>query len=133
MMDAESSDRSNTTRWCIFGILASLGILVMYGTLIYPASDTGLFSAFLLVPMMLLMLFAAYRWAQGRPVAAVDKDGDREIFESMTRHALPAQQVGGLDTYRCPECGVSFEIANATPVEDKVVLCPTCRTRLFVG
>jgi DNA-directed RNA polymerase subunit RPC12/RpoP len=133
MMVPESSRNSSTGRWVIFIVLAILAILVTYGTLLYSTSDSGLLSTFLIVPMVLLMLFAAFRWAQGRPIASVDESSDRRIFDSMTRHALPAEHVAGLDMLRCPQCGFSFEITNATPVEDEVVLCPSCRTRLFVG
>ena len=132
MMEPESSQGSNTGRWVVFAVLVMLGLIVTYGTLVY-SSDSGLLSAFLIVPMVLLMLFAAYRWAQGRPFAPVDQSSDKKIFDSMTRHALPAEHVAGLDTLRCPQCGFSFEITNAMPVEDEVVLCPSCRTRLFVG
>lgn len=133
MMEPESSQGSSTGRWTVFLVLVILGLIVTYGTLVYPTSESGLFSAFLLVPMILLLLFAAYRWAQGRPIAPVDESSDKKIFDSMTRHALPAERVGSLDTLRCPQCGLSFQITNATPVEDAVVLCPGCRTRLFVG
>lgn len=130
MIAPESSQSSNTGRWIVFIVLAILAILITYGTLLYSTSDSGLFSTFLIVPMVLLMLFAAFRWAQGRLVAPVNESSDRKILDSMTRHALLAEHVAGLDTLRCPQCGFSFEITNATPVEDEVVLCPRCRTRL---
>jgi DNA-directed RNA polymerase subunit RPC12/RpoP len=132
MMEPESSHGGSTGRWIVFVVLVILGLVPTYGTLVYSTSDSGLFSAFLIVPMVLLMLFAAYRWAQGRPVAPVDDSSDKKIFDSMTRHALPAEHVGSIDMLRCPQCGLSFQTTNATPVEDEVVFCPGCGTRLFV-
>jgi len=57
---------------------------------------------------------------------------DAKIFESMRKHASPAEHVADLDRYRCPECEMSFELTYAEPVDENIVLCPICKTRLLI-
>jgi len=61
-----------------------------------------------------------------------DTTDDERVFELMRHHALPAEPTSRVDIYRCPECGMSFDVSNAVPVEDTVVLCPFCATRLMI-
>ncbi|MHA1654865.1 MAG: hypothetical protein ACTSYX_11555 [Candidatus Thorarchaeota archaeon] len=61
-----------------------------------------------------------------------DTTDDERAFELMRHHALPAEPTSRGDIYRCPECGMSFDVSNAAPVEDAVVLCPFCATRLMI-
>ena len=120
-------------RWLAFGIITILGVITMVGYL-FLADPTSMFLMMIFMfPMVIFMIYAAYRWAQGRPIVVTNATQDEEIFSAMRHHALPAVQVGGLEMYRCPDCQITFELANATPVEDKIVLCPTCGTRLFIG
>jgi DNA-directed RNA polymerase subunit RPC12/RpoP len=124
---------SNSWRWLAFGVILILGVVSTGGFLFLADPTTMFFLIIFMFPMVIFLIYAAYRWAQGRPIVITDVTQDEEIFAAMRRHALPAVQVGGLDMYRCPDCQVTFELVNATPVEDKVVLCPTCGTRLFIG
>jgi DNA-directed RNA polymerase subunit RPC12/RpoP len=131
--DSQDERPTSPARWAAFLFLAVIGVLVIYGTLLVSSYEVFFGYTVLMLPLVVLMLCAAFRWAQGHSIAPVDEAQDSEIFASMTRHALPAQQTGGIEMFRCPECGMSFELANATQVEDHVVLCPVCGARLFIG
>ena len=129
----EQGQGTSIGRWIVFGVILTLGV-VSIGGMLFIADPISLYMIMLFMfPMVLFLIYSAYRWAQGRPIIVTDVSQDDEIFAAMHRHALPAVQVGGLEMYRCPDCQITFELANATPVEDKVVLCPTCGTRLFIG
>ncbi|MHA2230792.1 MAG: hypothetical protein ACXADL_17240 [Candidatus Thorarchaeota archaeon] len=128
----QQKSESSPIRWIVFILLVIFGTVGMAGIIFYAPPDMFLVYIFIYLPMMVFLLYAAYRWAQGRPIAPVDEDEDSRILETMRRHALPAERLGGLEMYRCPDCRSSFELVNATPVEDKVVLCPICKTRLFI-
>ena len=128
----EQDQGTSIGRWIAFGAILILGIVSTGGMLFLADPTTVYFVMIFMFPMVLFMIYAAYRWAQGRPIVVTDVSQDKEIFAAMHRHALPAVQVGGFDMYRCPDCQITFELANATPVDDKVVLCPTCGTRLFI-
>ena len=119
-------------RWIVFVLLLILGSVTVFGSILTAPPDVYLMYVVLLLPMVVLLLYAAYRWAQGRPIAPTDLDEDARILASMHAHALPAEHVGGIEMYRCPDCGMSFELSNATPVDDGVVLCPFCKTRLYI-
>jgi DNA-directed RNA polymerase subunit RPC12/RpoP len=119
-------------RWIVFFVLLALGITLILVVVLTASYEDVLFYTILLVPGVILFLYTAFRWAQGHSVSG-DTSRDEEIFEPMRHHALPAEQVAGLEMYRCPDCGMSFELANATPVADRVVLCPICNARLFIG
>ncbi|MFX1416538.1 MAG: zinc ribbon domain-containing protein [Promethearchaeota archaeon] len=119
-------------RWIVFVLLLILGSVTVFGSILTAPPDVYLMYVVLLLPMVVLLLYAAYRWAQGRPIAPTNLDEDRRILATMHAHALPAEHVGGMEMYRCPDCGLSFELSNATPVDDKVVLCPFCKTRLYI-
>ncbi len=125
-------DEVSPFRWAVFLTLLALGITLILGVVLTASYESILFYTILLVPGVILFLYIAFRWAQGYSVSG-DTSNDGEIFEPMRHHALPAEQVGGLEMYRCPDCGMSFELANATPIADKVVLCPICSARLFIG
>ena len=129
----EQNKGTSPWRWLAFGIILILGV-VSTGGLLFLADPVSMFFLIIFMfPLVIFLIYAAYRWAQGRPIVVTNVSQDEEILSAMRRHALPAEQVGGLEMYRCPDCQITFELANATPVEDKVVLCPTCGTRLFIG
>jgi DNA-directed RNA polymerase subunit RPC12/RpoP len=111
-------------------ILGILGIIVYAG---FSSSEYVLLIVFFLFPMVCVFTWIAYSWARGRPIAPTELSEDERIFSEMHQRALRAQQVDGLDGYRCPACTESFELSNATPVSDTVVLCPFCGSRLIVG
>ena len=87
---------------------------------------------FFYVPMIVFGLYATYRWAQGRTIAPTDVSEDDRILESMRKHALSAQKTPHSDTFGCANCGKQFLLANATPVDVDIVLCPFCDTRLHL-
>jgi DNA-directed RNA polymerase subunit RPC12/RpoP len=93
--------------------------------------DSVTLSMLIFVPMLCLFLIAGC--GCNRPLTPEEKLEDAKILESMRLHAAPAHHVEGLDRYRCSECEMSFELHNAEPVDEKVVLCPLCGTRLFLG
>ena len=125
--------RTSSWRWLAFAVILILGV-VSTGGMLFLADPVSVYLVMIFMfPMVIFLIYTAYRWAQGRPLIVTNASQDEEIFSAMRRHALPAEQVGGLEMYRCPDCQITFELVNATPVEDKVVLCPTCGTRLFIG
>ena len=122
----EQSQETSIGRWIACGVILILGV-VSTGGILFIADPVSVYIIMIfMLPMVIFMIYAAYRWAQGRTIVVTNISQDEEIFAAMNRHALPAVQVGGLEMYRCPDCQITFELANATPVEDKVVLCPTC-------
>jgi DNA-directed RNA polymerase subunit RPC12/RpoP len=130
---AEQNQGTSSWRWLAFGVILILGVVSTGGVLFIADPAYMFFVIIFMFPLVIFLIYAAYRWAQGRPIVVTNVSQDEEIFSAMRRHALPAEQVGGLEMYRCPDCQITFELANATPVEDKVVLCPTCGARLFIG
>ena len=128
----QKKSESSPVRWLVFILLVIFGTVGMVGIIFYAPPEMYLFYVIVYLPIMVFLLYYAFRWAQGRPIAPVDEDEDDRILETMRRHALPAERVSGLEMYRCPDCKSTFELVNATPVEDKVVLCPICKTRLFI-
>ena len=121
---------SSPFRWIVFIAELIIGIMLILIYLAYMPAGFTLLAAFFLFPMLFFMLWATFRWAQGRPLSS-PTTGDEEILEPMRHHALPAQQVG-LGMFRCPDCGMSFETTNAQPVEENIVLCPICGVRLYI-
>ena len=130
---AKPETKTSPGRWVVFAILVITGVVGVGGLLLMAPPELSIFYVIFFVPMLVFMLYAAFRWAQGRPIVTTNLAEDDKILTPMRHHALPAQQVGGLEMYRCPDCGMSFELVNATPVEENVVLCPICGTRLFIG
>lgn len=125
-----SSSRLGLVAIAMVVILGSLGIVIYAG---FSSTDYTLLIVFFLFPMLCTFTWIAYSWARGRPVVPTDVSDDERIFSEMRQRALRAQHVGGLDRYRCPACTESFELPNATPVSDTVVLCPFCASRLIIG
>ncbi|NHJ14955.1 MAG: zinc ribbon domain-containing protein [Candidatus Thorarchaeota archaeon] len=119
-------------RWIVFLLAVALAIVLTIAMLSITTAENYIYAIFWVLPMVVLLLYAAYRWAQGRSVAPTDVAEDSKIFAQMSRHALVAEHVGDLDMYRCPDCGLSFELTNAIVVDDKVVNCPFCNTRLYI-
>ena len=122
----------SSARWIAFVFLLIIGSTLVFGSIVSAPPEAYLLYIVFLVPMVLLALYCAYRWAQGRPIAPTDVDDDARIFAHMRAHALPAERVADLEMYRCPDCEMSFDLSNATPVEEHVVLCPICGTRLYI-
>ncbi|MBE0525860.1 MAG: hypothetical protein IH631_02890 [Candidatus Thorarchaeota archaeon] len=123
---------SNMGRWAIFAIALILGALGIYGIILsVPLEFVYLYTIFY-IPMVVFFLYYTFRWAQGRDVAHTDINKDDQILESMRKHALPIEQAELSDTIRCTNCGMSFELVNAIPVESEVFLCPFCDTRLHI-
>ncbi|MFW9799647.1 MAG: hypothetical protein ACFFD9_04380 [Candidatus Thorarchaeota archaeon] len=128
----QEEPRTSPARWAFFVLLLILGSITVFGSILTAPPDVYLTYIVFLVPIVVFLLYAAYRWAQGRPIAPTDVTEDDKILATMRSHALPAEHVGGIEMYRCPDCGLSFELSNAVPVDEKVVLCPFCKTRLYI-
>jgi hypothetical protein len=123
---------SSIGRWVVFGVLLILGPIGVIGiTMLMPPEFVFLYM-FFYTPMVVFGLYATYRWAQGRTIAPTNASEDDRILESMRKHALPAQISSQSDTIRCENCGNPFLYVNAIPVEENIVLCPFCDTRLHV-
>ena len=119
-------------RWAVLIVITILGAVGVYGIIAYSTTDTMLFNTFIFLPMYVFLIYATYKWAKGESIAPTNIQQDDKILDTMKHHALTAERVGGLEMYRCPDCQNSFELVNATPVDNKVVLCPFCNTRLFI-
>ena len=128
----EKTSEISPMRWVVFVVIMILGAVGVYGIVAYSTTDTVLFNTFIYLPMYVFFLYAAYKWAKGESIAPTNIQQDDKILDTMKHHALTAERVGGLEMYRCPDCQNSFELVNATPVDNKVVLCPFCNTRLFI-
>ena len=122
----------NMGRWAVFVLGLVLGVLGIYGIIISIPLEFIYWYMFIYTPMVVFFLYYTFRWAQGRDVAPTDINEDDEILESMRKHALPVEQAELSDTIRCPNCGMSFELVNAVPVETDVFLCPFCDSRLHI-
>ncbi len=128
----QQESRSSSGRWIVFVLLLILGPIGVIGiTMMMPLEMIPLYM-FLYIPIVVFSLYAAYRWAQGRPIAPIDVSEDERILDSMRKHALPAQKTHQADVFGCPNCGNQFNYVNATPVDVDVVLCPFCDTRLHL-
>ncbi|MGY5852877.1 MAG: hypothetical protein RTU92_04855 [Candidatus Thorarchaeota archaeon] len=128
----EPESTTSPWRWVAFAFILVTGLLAMYAAFYTSSADTILFNTIIIIPIFFFFIYAAYKWAKGEDIAPTDLDEDDRILASMQRHALTAVPVGGMDMYRCPDCQNSFELVNATPVGDKVVLCPFCDVRLYI-
>lgn len=128
----QQNDGSNMGRWAVFGFVLVLGIFGIYGIIISVPFEYVFLYTFLYIPMVVFMLYATFRWAQGRDIAPTDINEDDQILESMKKHALPIEHAELSDTMRCPNCSMMFELVNAVPVESDVFLCPFCDSRLHI-
>jgi DNA-directed RNA polymerase subunit RPC12/RpoP len=128
----DQEPQSRTMRWIAFVFILVLGVVSFYGLVTTSALENMLFIIIIFGPVLLFFIYAAYRWAQGRDIVHTNQDEDDQLLDEMWHHALPAERVSGLEMYRCPDCGMSFELVNATPVEERVVLCPICGVRLYI-
>ncbi|MFW9957486.1 MAG: hypothetical protein ACFFCT_05400 [Candidatus Odinarchaeota archaeon] len=122
----------NTGRWIVFLVALVLGVLGIYGIIISTPLDMIFLYTFLYVPIVIFLLYAAFRWAQGRSIAPTDISEDDKILASMKKHALPVESDSLSGMIGCDNCGMAFDISNATPVEKDVYLCPYCKTRLHI-
>lgn len=122
----------NLARWMVFASAAII-VLLAFIVMISSISEPEMFVYLILfLPIMILILYTILRWAQGHRIDDTNFSEDEEILEPMRHHALPAERAEGLEMYRCPDCGMSFELVSATPVGDRVVLCPICNARLYI-
>ena len=128
----EQPSEVSPMRWVAFVVIMILGAVGVYGIVTISTTDTVLFNTFIFLPMYVFLIYATYKWAKGESIAPTNIQQDDKILDTMKHHALTAERVGGLEMYRCPDCQNSFELVNATPVDNKVVLCPFCNTRLFI-
>ena len=119
-------------RWSVFVLVLVLGIFGIYGIILSVPFEYVFLYTFLYIPMVVFMLYATFRWAQGRDIAPTDINEDDQILESMRKHALPIEHAELSDTMRCPNCSMMFELVNAVPVESDVFLCPFCDSRLHI-
>ena len=123
----------SSLRWLVFVLILILGPIGAIGIAIMtPLEMMPLYMVFW-IPMVVFGLYISYRWAQGKPVDSADRSEDERILESMRKHALPAQSTSEPDTFGCPNCGNLFQSVNAMPVDDNVVKCPFCDTRLYLS
>lgn len=123
---------SSIGRWLIFGLLLILGPIGVIGATMLMPPEMIYFYMFFYVPMVIFGLYATYRWAQGRTIAATDGSVDDRILDSMRKHALPVQKTDLSDIFRCPNCENQFNYVNAMPVDLDVIKCPFCDTRLHL-
>ena len=133
--DDQQQTRTSSGRWLVFIVLVVLAAISMFAILYVSTIENYLLTIFWTLPMVLFLLYAAFRWAQGRPIVHTDVADDDRIFDQMRQHALPAERVGDLEMYRCTDCGLSFELSNAMPADDeddRIVHCPFCNTRLLI-
>lgn len=79
-------------------------------------------------PMVCLLLIVVLGCNRERSPAYTNANSDDRVLESMRRRAVP---VSNRD--RCPECENYLELQNARYIDDNVVLCPFCGTRLYLG
>ncbi|MDH4213221.1 MAG: hypothetical protein OEV85_04820 [Candidatus Thorarchaeota archaeon] len=122
----------NRGRWIVFVAALILGVLGIYGIIISTPLDMIFLYTFLYVPIVIFLLYATFRWAQGRSIAPTDISEDDRILASMKKHALPVESDSLSGMIGCDNCGMDFDISNATPVEKDVYLCPYCKTRLHI-
>ncbi|MFW9848639.1 MAG: hypothetical protein ACFFF4_05830 [Candidatus Thorarchaeota archaeon] len=128
--------------WVIIVTIIAVGLL--FPVLIFTSSfdtipdfffgfplDPVTLSVLIFVPMLCILVIVGCGY--NAPLTLEEKKEDAKIFESMRLHAAPAEHIEGLDRYRCSECKMSFELHNAEPVDEKVILCPLCGARLFIG
>ena len=127
---AEPVSRDLRSRWIVFLTVLVMGIVLIV-TPFYFSLEYW-FAFWIVPPTVIFMVYIAFRWAQGKPIAPTDRASDERVFDEMRLHALPAEPADGIGVYRCPDCKMSFEPSNAQPVDDRVFLCPFCRVRLFI-
>jgi uncharacterized protein YbaR (Trm112 family) len=138
MMNDDSYDpypqdaHQNTGRWLTFVVVLVLGVLGIYGVIVSTPLDLIFLYTFMYVPIVIFLLYATFRWAQGRSIAPTNISEDDRILASMRKHALPVESGSLSGMLHCDNCGTDFDIGNAIPVEKDVYLCPHCRTRLHV-
>jgi DNA-directed RNA polymerase subunit RPC12/RpoP len=122
----------NRGRWLVFVVALVFGVVGIYGIIISTPIEMVFLYTFLYVPIVVFLLYATLRWAQGRSIAPTDISEDDRILSSMRKHALPVQTESLSGMLHCGNCGADFDIVNATPIEKDVYLCPHCKTRLHI-
>ncbi|NWF97157.1 MAG: hypothetical protein HXY34_13535 [Candidatus Thorarchaeota archaeon] len=135
MMDEtpHRGDAGNDTKqccaWGTFVMAVVLGVAIL--TIVSLMSFEYWLAFWVVPPMVIFLICITFQWARGCPFARVDRGADERAFEEMRLHALPAETTDGIGVYRCPDCGMSFDLSNARPMDEKVFLCPFCGVRLF--
>ena len=127
----QQESKPSAVRWLAFVLILIIGLIGVIGIGMMPLDMIPLYMVFY-IPMIVFGLYATFRWAQGRTIAPTDVSEDDRILESMRKHAVPAEPTSNPDTYGCPNCGNLFSPVNAMPVDDNVVKCPFCDTRLHI-
>jgi uncharacterized protein YbaR (Trm112 family) len=122
----------NRGKWFVFAVTLVLGVLGIYGIIISTPIESVFLYTFLFVPIVVFLLYATFRWAQGRTIAPTVISEDERILASMRKHALPVESDSLSGMLHCDNCGSDFDIGNAIPVEKDVYLCPHCSTRLHI-
>ena len=128
----QQGSNPNLGKWFVFVTVLVLGVIGIYGIMVYGSYEVIFFSMFIYVPIVVFLLYAAFRWAQGRSIVRTDLDEDEKILDSMRKHALPTDGDSISGMIHCGNCGADFDIANAMPVEKDVFLCPRCNSRLHI-
>ncbi|MBD3405756.1 MAG: hypothetical protein GF411_06450 [Candidatus Lokiarchaeota archaeon] len=114
----------------VLGIAGAILVLILYFlySLYFPYDY--LTGVFLFPPVIFLFLILAGCCGTGC-TASVNREDEESVLHAMRKRALYALKIEGRDIYRCPNCEMSFDLANATPVDDDVILCPFCKNRLL--
>jgi hypothetical protein len=124
---------SSIGRWLFFGLILIIGLIGFIGIpMMTPLDMIPIYMVFY-IPMIVFGLYATFRWAQGRSIAPTDISEDDRILDSMKKHALPIQRTTQSDMFRCPNCENSIVLENAMPVDENVIKCPFCDTRLYLS
>lgn len=121
----------------VIAVSVLLPVLILYSPFNFESdpffpflSNPFIISLFIFVPMLCLLLILGC--GCNAKISPEEQMLDDKIFDSMRKRAAPAEHVADLDRYRCPECETSFELNYAEPVDENIVLCPICKTRLFI-
>lgn len=131
--DSDSSDEyilSLSSSRKLLGMVLLILVFFLYVIYSFYNPDDFLVGFFLFPPLIFLLL--AWSGCCGDISSKVEPDLEENILHSMQRRALVASKIDGRDIYRCPNCELSFDVENALPVEDDVVLCPFCKNRLIL-
>ena len=134
--DQPESSSSNYGRFIIAASIIIVAAIGAYLSFLAPLDNSETYIILLgsfLIPMLCLLSFTACTWARRSSMAQTNLREDAVVFEEMRLRASRAQPMDDTDWYRCPECKEAFDISNAKIVDEKVVQCPFCESRLIIG